>query len=168
MWRRAAPQGGSRSSAGLVEQLVAELVLQLDQADRALLGVASLLTDTTKEEGDPWHEVAALAGDQQVVVVLAAVLLEERGEVQQRPGQRVAQHEHQRDHQSSDATVAVEERMDHLELVVRDRQLHEQWEVGLVEELLQVAERVAHVVGWRRHKDGIVERGTPEPHRAPA
>lgn len=152
--------------SGLVEQFVAKLVLQFDEADGPFLGVACLSADAAKEEGDPRYEVALLARDQQVVVVLAAMLFEVGGEVEQRLAERAAQHQHQRDHQTSDPTVAVEERMDRLELVVGDGELHEQREVGLVEELLQIAQRALHLAGGWRHEDGIVQGAASDPHRA--
>ncbi len=113
-------------------------MLRLDEANGSLLGVAGLASCASEEERQPGHEVTVLAGDQQVVVVLAAVLLEVRREVEERLGQRVAEHEHQGDEQTPDPAVAVEERVDDLELVVRDRELHEQGQVSFVEEPLQI------------------------------
>ena len=147
-----------RVGAALVEQFVAELML---------LGVACLLSDATEKEPDPRHQVALLAGEEQMVVVLAAMLLEVGREVEQRLWQCLAQYEHERDHQSADAAVAVEERMDDLELVVSDGELDQEREFGLVEEAFEVGERVVHLVGRRRDEDGVVERAAAEPDRAP-
>lgn len=99
-----------------------------------------------------------------MVVVLAAVLLEVRREVEQGLGQCVSQHEHERDHQATDPAVAVEERMDHLELVVGDRELDQERKVGLVQELLEVAECSLHFVGWWGDEDGVLEGGSTDPH----
>jgi hypothetical protein len=58
-------------------------VLQLDQPNRSLLGVTGLPAHTVQEEREPGKGIAALAREEQVVVVLAAVLLEIGGQVEQ-------------------------------------------------------------------------------------
>src|SRR5713101_5772719 len=103
-----------------------------------------------------------------MVVILTAVLLEVRGEVQQRLGECPTKYEHQRDEQSTDPAVAVEKGMDDLELVVGQGKLDKQWEVPLVEEAFEVAERGAHLVGWRRDEYRVFERAPADPHRTRA
>jgi len=79
-------QPNDRVGPSLVEQLVAHVMLQLDEANRSFLGVTRLSAHSPEEERQPGHQVALLARDQQVVVVLAAVLLEVGREVEERLG----------------------------------------------------------------------------------
>jgi hypothetical protein len=118
-----------------------------------------------QEEREPRKEIAALAREEQVVVVLAAVLLEIGGEVEQWLGQRATEDQHQGDEQPTDAPVAVEERVDHLELVVRERQLHQQRQVVLVQEPFEVRQRHAHLLRGRGHEHRIGQRVAADPHR---
>ncbi|HUG83061.1 MAG TPA: hypothetical protein VMM13_00775 [Euzebya sp.] len=52
-------------------------MLQLDQPDGSRFRLSRLTSDAVQEELQPRHDVAVLAGEEEMVVVLAAVLLEE-------------------------------------------------------------------------------------------
>ncbi len=75
-------------------------------------------------------------------------------------------HQEQHDEQPAESAVAVEERVDRLELVLDQRSLHQRWQLGLlVHEALEVAEQVAQLVRWRRHERRRLDRGAgcPDP-----
>ena len=124
--------------AFLVDEIVAERVLKSHKSDRSLLGLAGLVPDTVHEEPDPGQQIAVLAGTEKEVVVLVPVLLEEGGQVEERLGEGAPQHEHQGDHQPADPAVAVEEGVDHFELVMSQGELHQERHVLFVQEVLPV------------------------------
>src|SRR5439155_17461604 len=86
-----------RVGPSLAEQLVAQPVLQLDEPNGALLGVSGLLSHAPQEERQPRFEITPLARPEQMVVILAPVLIEEGGQVEEWLGKGTPQDEHQRD-----------------------------------------------------------------------
>ena len=101
----------------------------------------------------------AIAGVE-AVVVLAAVAFQEEAQVQQRALQHAALHEQQRDQQTPDTAVAVEERVDRLELSVRQSDERQRRLEPAVQEYLQVPDRVWQAIGWRRHERSVLVSAT--------
>src|SRR5262249_49167960 len=101
---------------------------------------------------------------QQVVVILVAVLLEERRQVEQRLGQYLAFAEHQGDEQPPDAPVAVVERVDRLELVVHQRQLNDHRQRTLIPQKVNevVGQRSGVSVVWQGGMKRAVSKSSPE------
>jgi hypothetical protein len=86
------------------------------------------------------------------------MLLEVVREVQHGLVQHAALGEQERDQQPPDAAVAVEERVNRLELDVGQRDLDERWQVVVaMEELLQLAERRGHHMVRGRHERRVVQ-----------
>lgn len=84
-----------------------------------------LRDQSAQEEGAPSGPVAIARDCQQPIVIFVAMGLEEFGQVEIRPGQQPARCEKQRDDQSAEAAIAVEEGMDRLELGMDDGELHQ-------------------------------------------
>src|SRR6266498_1531461 len=79
------------------------------------------------------------------------MLLEERAEIEQRLLEELLRLQQERDEQPADAAVAVEKRMDRLELIVNERQADQRREMRLgVQELLEQVERGVHLRDRRR------------------
>ena len=98
------------------------------------------------------------------VVVLLATGLEVGRQVQERLGQPVPDDEEEHDQQPSEPAVAVEERVDRLELVVQQRGLDERWQSRvLVDEALEIAQQLGRSVRRRRHERGGLDRGAGRP-----
>ncbi len=117
--------------------------------------------DATQEEREPGLPSAQIPNGLEVVVVLLAVPLEVVREVKDRLVQDASFREEERDQQTADAPVAVEERVDRLELHMCQSDLDERRQVvGLVNELLEVAKRVGNDVMRRRHEASGVDHRT--------
>src|SRR6266849_7525873 len=76
-----------RRGARFVELLV-ESFAQLEQSARSLDRILGLLMDSAEEESNPFAPAASLADGEQMIVVLVAVPLEVRAQVQKRLGQQ--------------------------------------------------------------------------------
>lgn len=74
--------------------------------------------DTFQEEVNPCFPVAVLADAIEQFVVAAAVLLEEQAQLEQRLLQHPGIDQHQHDQQPAQSAVAVQKRVDGLELHV--------------------------------------------------
>lgn len=99
----------------------------------------------------------------QVFVVLEAPHLEVEAQVQDRLRQRPLGTQEQRDEESSEATIAVEKRVNGLELHVGEPGLDQRWRpLGLVvQELLERAHALDHTVGGRGTKRALPGRDPP-------
>jgi hypothetical protein len=93
---------------------------------------------------------------------------EENGQIQQRLRQDAALQQHQWDQQPSQASVAIQERVDGFKLVVGHRELDEQRHSSFVEEGFEVAQRIVHGVNGGRHKRRVGRRGSADPILAAA
>jgi hypothetical protein len=97
---------------------------------RKLLGslnrVIGLDGDTVQEELEPLGDLAALSDVLQPVVVVALALIEVAGEIQQRCRQPPAVREVEHDEEPPEPPVAVEERVNGLELVMQQGTPYEQ------------------------------------------
>ena len=106
----------------------------------------------TQEEVDPGFPVALRPHAVQQSVILRLVGLEVEAQVEQRARKLAGLLEHQRDDQSADPAVAVEEGMDGLELHVREGRADERRQAVLgVDELIQLAHAGQHLVRGRGH-----------------
>src|SRR5205085_6434799 len=104
-------------------------------------GLGGCVDYAGKEEIEPALPIAGLAHGLQALVVRAPVRLEVEAEVQQRLAHHLALAQKKRDQQPAEAAVAVEERVDRLELHVREARHYEHRDLGRfrVEEALEVA-----------------------------
>src|SRR5690606_22902092 len=101
------------------------LLAKVEQRQGLLVRLERRLVHTTKEEVDPGHPVPELAHPQQEVHVAVAVSLEERAEVEERAIEATVTDQEERDQEPADPAVAIAERMDRLELVVNEGELHQ-------------------------------------------
>src|SRR5438876_661423 len=91
-------------------------------------------------------------------------------EIQHRLVQRLAFAEEERDEQAADAAVAIEERMNRLELSVGESDFDQQWQaIRFVQERLEVAQSGGYFVRRRRDERGVRERrgAGPDPVLTP-
>src|SRR5690606_27196199 len=122
-------------------------------------------THALQEESEPGLPVAFPPDEVEQRVVLLAVLLEVEAEVEQRIAQHAVVAEQKRDQEPADAAVAVEERMDRLELHVGEAGPDEvrQAVAPIVEEALERSHRVRDRGVRRRHEHGITRPGAADP-----
>ena len=104
-----------------------------------------------QKEFDPLLVVSAPAHLAQSVVVLHSIALEIERHIQRRRSQNAALKQHQHYQHSADATVAVQERMYRLKLIVRKRGLQQRIVFAHVDILFKVAHRDVHLIDRRRH-----------------
>ncbi len=83
-------------------------------------------------------------------------------------GEHPSEHQHQRDQQAADAAIAVQERVNRLELIMSDGELDEERHVVVMQEPLEVVERIAHRIGRGRHEYRIHEVCAADPYWAGA
>ena len=109
-------------------------------------------------------DIATLADALQRVVVGLASRLEVGREIQQWLGETVADDEEEDDEKPSKTAVAIEERVDRLELVVQECRLNERGQLGiLVDEPLEVTQQARELLwGWGNEGGGF-DRGTSGP-----
>ena len=136
---------------------------RLPQGDDLLRGPLRLLRDldhAPEEEREPVL-VCPLGPDRvQERVVLRPVPLQEEGQVQQRPGEDPLPAEVERDQQPPDPAVAVEERVDRLELRVDQRDPDQRRDrVVRLDERLERDQGRPDLRGGRRDVDGLPDRG---------
>jgi len=124
---------------------------QLDEPAGRRDGAVACLDHAVEEERQPCFPVALFPDDLQQAVILLAVLFEVEAQVEQWLAQQAGATEEQRDQQASHAAVAVEERMDRLELHVRERGLDEHGQSSAL--VMQEPFEVRHGIG-----DGRVGR----------
>jgi hypothetical protein len=144
------------ADGGLVTWAVA--VDDLDEPTRGVGRGGRHVDHALEEEPHPLLPLAVRAHALQALVVLVPVALEVQAQVEQRPRQYAClRAEQERDEQAAEAAVTVEERMDRLELRVRQRRLQEDRRLRrlIVEEALEVAHR-RNDVAWRRRNEARV------------
>ena len=100
-----------------------------------------------------------------MLVVAIAVALEVQAQIEERPTKYALGAQQQSDQEPSDSSVAVEERVDSLELGVRERGLHEhRRRVGIVvDELLEGAHCCGDLLPRRRDETCRRGSGPAEP-----
>ena len=132
--------------------LLAVALVVADERARLAGRALGRLVHADGEEREPRRPLVVRAHALQQRVVLVAVALEERREVQQRPREALALDEEQRDEQPAQAAVAADERVDALELRVEHRALDEVGQpAALLQELLERGQRLGQLVDRRRH-----------------
>ncbi len=130
----------------------AMLLTELENPARGVGGLHAHLRDAAQEKREPCLKVAYVPHCLKPLVVLLPMTLEVVGQVEDRLLQRAALAQQKRDEEPTDAAVAVEKRMDGLELRMRQTDLHEQRQVVLlVKKRLECAERRRHLRGRRRN-----------------
>ena len=135
---------------------LAEVGELLGTSDR----IDGLCCDRVEEQREPALEVSVLADALQCCVVLVSSFLEVGGDVQDWCREAVANHEEEDDEESAEPTVAVEERMDGLELVVEEGLLDERRQGRLfVDERFEIVEEVAEFIRWWRNEGRGLDRG---------
>ena len=124
--------------------------------------------DAFEEEIDPGFPVALLAHAIEQLVVAAAVLLEEQAQIEQRLLQHASLDQHQHDQQPAQATIAVQKRVDGLELHVGQGGPHQHrqgvrtiW--SAMDEVLQLAHARTYQPLRRWHEAGVARPGAADP-----
>ncbi len=104
------------------------------------------------------------------LIVVSPVRLEVETEIQQRLSHRSFVDQYQRNQEPAGAPIAIQERMDRLELNVREGCLHEgRCPLGLiVQELLQGGDAGEHFLRRRRDEHGVSRSGSSDPVLASA
>ncbi len=144
-----------------------ELVGQTQRVTLDLLAIALVVADERArlagralgrllhaegEEREPRRPLVVRAHTLQQRVVLVAVALQERREIQQRPREALALDEEQRDEQPPQAAVAADERVDALELRVEHGALDEIGQAAaFLQELLERGQHLGQLLDRRRH-----------------
>ena len=120
---------------------------------------------TFQEESQPGLPVSGAPGVVQEPVVGAPIVLEVQAEVQKRLPEEPGVAQHEGDQEAPQATVAVEERMNGLELDVGQAGLDENGKpvVRVVDEPLQVGHALLDVVGWRGNEDRVAGTRATDP-----
>ena len=142
----------------------AVLLSEIGELFGATDGVDGLGGDSVEEHGQPGVDVTSLAHSLECFEVRGASFLEVGRYVEQWCWKPVADDEEEDDEQSSEATVAVEEWVDRLELVVQECGLDERWQSRLfMNESLQVVEEAgsASAGGGTNVAVSIVAPGAP-------
>src|SRR6185437_12477622 len=117
---------------------------ELQQAHRRRCRLCRARNDGICEEFKPCFPIACLAYAVQQFVVCLPVLLEVQAQVEQWLAQQSVVGELQRDEQAADASVAIEKRVNRLELHVRERRLGKRWRYlwAIVQEALEIFQAV--------------------------
>ena len=151
----------ARRAAELIGDRGPMLLAQLQDAPHRVGGLARDFDDPAQEKGEPCFPVAAFAHGLEMVVVRLPMLLEVVRQVEHGLVQHAALGQQERDQQPADAPVAVEKRVNGLELHVRERDLDQRRQAVLsVQESLQVTQHAGHHVVRRRHEGRRGERAS--------
>src|SRR3989344_5107465 len=108
---------------------------------------------TQKEQQPPVH-VALCPYGLQVIKVFPSIVFEEGGKIQYRMLQKLFMHQMQRDEEASGAAVAIEKRVNRLELIMAHGYANECGNLrrGLMPKTLKIAEEVGEIDEWRRNE----------------
>ena len=99
--------------------------------------------------------MSLLTDGQEMIIIGLAMSLEVRTKVEKRTGQGALNAQQKSDQQASDATIAVQERVDRFELVMDHRKTYEYREIGpVMQESLKCAKGFIHLHRWRGMKEG--------------
>ena len=131
-----------------------------DLRDELALGAAT----ADHRVGEPAHPAeVVVAAEADEAGAVSADIGRDRHADRRGNEQGQAAHEEPRDQHASDPTVAVGERMDDLELRVRDRGLRDGVEVDTVDPDEEVVEERPEAVGGRGDEVGVERAGAPDP-----
>jgi hypothetical protein len=119
-----------------------------------------LRSHSVEEESNPTIEVTSAPHVLKVFVVLRLTFLEVGTDIQERLGEHSLLHEEEADEEAAKPAVAIQERVDRLELVMNQSAADEHGKARtlLVEELLPIGEGIHHLLWWRRHEGRILDR----------
>src|SRR5947207_3028551 len=148
----------------------AVLVEQRQDPPRRIGGLTGGFHDTRQEEIEPTLPVAGLAHGLEALVIGVAVGLEIKAEIEERAAQHALLAEEQRDKQPPEPAVAVEERVDGLELYMSEPRLHEDGNLrrSRVQEPLEIAHASPDLARRRRHEGSIARPRAADPVLAAA
>src|SRR5205823_5118365 len=113
---------------------------------RAIDGIDRLIVHRAEEVVDPFAPLAAGADREEALVVFVAVPFEKGAEIKQRLVEQFLRVQQESDEQAAHTPVAIEERMNGLELVMNEGETNQRGQVRLgMEELLEHVERRVHL-----------------------
>ena len=112
-----------------------------------------------QEENQPLTHVMPVAHAHQVIDISSLVPLEIVREIERGFRQQSFRGEVERDHQPSEPAVAIQERMDRLELIVgnRDPDQGRHTKFLIVQEPLEIRHKVRHVLMVGRHEHSVAK-----------
>src|SRR5690242_7028324 len=102
-----------------------------------------------QKELEPAFPIPILANSHQAVVIVSPMHLQKQAQVEKRPTQHLPFTQKERDEEPADTTVAVEERVNRLELSVGQPAVNQDGQAGVMQEFLEVVERRLHLVNGR-------------------
>src|SRR5690606_27894055 len=117
--------------------------------------------DTLQKEAYPVVQVVGDTNPHQCIVVAGAIAFEEIRQIQRRLGQQTVADEIQRNEQTADSPVAIQKRVDGLELVMTDGGTDQVRYCNLfvVPKLLQFTHECRNALMMRRDEGGIDQAG---------
>ena len=135
-------------------------------AVRAVVTAASATSRTpSRKNRSQASQSPAVADVVEQLVVGAPIVFEVQAEVQKRFPEEPGVAQHESDQEAAQATVAVEEGVNGLELNMRQASLDENGKtvVGGMDEPFQVGHALLDVVGWRRNEGRIAGTRAADP-----
>ena len=158
-WTRSA-DGAARPRPAISCRWVSNMAIR----SRAVAEPAQRFRDAGQEELHPGLPSPRLALLQEPVVVVAPGF-QEQAEIEDRLAQHPRLAEDQRDEQPTQAPIAVEKRVDRLELDVGQARPDErgQRRILAVQEALERIEAFVQSIGRRRHEQGVAGPGSADP-----
>jgi hypothetical protein len=150
-------------------ETIAELVPKAEECVSRLQREPSLPRGAAQEKLKPTVDVPALANGLQGGHIVVAIPFKVGGEVQQRLIEDVLLDEVEDDQEAAEAAVAVQERVDRLELEVGEGAPNEEREIHvLVQKRLEIVERILEEISRRRHEKRVGGVGSADPVLATA
>jgi hypothetical protein len=125
--------------------------------------VACLDFDGGQEQLEPWERIPGLLHRPQRPVVGATLSLEVGAEIKQRGAQAPADDQEEHEQQPPESAVAVEERMDRLELRVNQADFQQRRNAVRMQVLLESCKGRHHLMHGRRHERRRGDRRPSDP-----
>ena len=154
-------RGGPFAAEGV--EAGAVLLKNLEQSAGGVGGLVGGFFDALQEEIEPLFPGAVGADALEEFVVGAAVFFEKKAEIEERLGQDAVVAEQHRDEEAAGAAVAVEERVDGLELRVGEAGADEGGHVVVVKEEFERAHAREDLVGRGRDEEGVAGARAGDP-----
>lgn len=127
-------------------------------------GLPAHLRDPLEEEGQPSLPIAVVPYRLDAIIIFLTIPLEIIRQIQHRLEQHVLFTQQKRDEQPADASIAVQKRVDGLELGVDQADLDQQGQRRpVMEEPFQVAEGIEDFMGRGRNESGFGQGATARP-----
>jgi hypothetical protein len=155
----------AKDRCGLGLEAEAVLLEKIEQPAGAGDGLAGGLDDAGEEEREPLLPIAIQADVLKEFVVGLAVALEVKGEIEERLAEDTLRAENEGDEQTAETTIAIEERVNGLELDVSEGGLEQRAGRNriVVQEFFQRSHAIQGEFRRRRNEAGIPGTGTAEP-----